>query len=169
MSSTRSGNPSSSPQPFEHAGPGSKSQQHTDITGISSAGSNESQDNSLRAVAVELAQDLSMEPLCAHPVKDTQAQIRTVASQIDGVHTQIGQIKDQVPSIHQQTAAIIESAQALEQMYKQIDELAVLVERVAAAAYEANGKVEEAERDLSSTPLQPLQAMLESLKMTAAQ
>lgn len=40
----------------------------------------------------------------------------------------------------------------------------VLIEMVAAAVQETNGKVEDAERELA-TPLQPLQAMLESLKM----
>ncbi|KAF8986178.1 hypothetical protein BGZ46_008522 [Entomortierella lignicola] len=84
---------------------------------------------------------------------------------MDGARTQIGQIKGQLPSLQDQTKTLFESAEALDKMYKQIDELALLVEMVATSVHEVNTKVEEAEHELSSVALQPLHAVLETLKM----
>ncbi|KAG0069945.1 hypothetical protein BGZ89_001788 [Linnemannia elongata] len=116
-------------------------------------------------VAAELAQEFSIESLSAPAVKEAQGQIQTVALQMDGIRTQVGQIKDQLPGLNQQTAALIEGAETLEQMYKQIDALAIMVESVAATVQDVNTSMDQAERDLTSSALQPLQAVLETLKM----
>ncbi|KAF9906277.1 hypothetical protein BX616_000760 [Lobosporangium transversale] len=117
------------------------------------------------AAAQELAKEFNVEFLSAKAVKETQAQIQTVALQIDGVRTEISQIKEQIPTLNRQTKDLMESVDILDQMYRQIDELALLIELVTSSVHEANSRVEEAERELTSVALQPLQAMLESLKM----
>ncbi|KAG0264405.1 hypothetical protein BG011_006881 [Mortierella polycephala] len=119
----------------------------------------------LYAVAQELAQEFSIESLSTPSVKEAQGHIQTVALQMDGIRTQVGQIQDQIPGINQQTKALIEGATAMDQMYMQIDRLAILVESVAADVHDMNSKMDEAERELTTTALQPLQAVLESLKM----
>ncbi|KAF9538916.1 hypothetical protein EC957_006029 [Mortierella hygrophila] len=116
-------------------------------------------------VAAELAQEFSIESLSAPAVKEAQGQIQTVALQMDGIRTQVGQIKDQLPGLNQQTVALIEGAEAMERMYKQIDALAIMVESVAATVQDVNASMDQAERDLTSSALQPLQAVLETLKM----
>ncbi|KAG0021798.1 hypothetical protein BGZ80_001677 [Entomortierella chlamydospora] len=121
--------------------------------------------DSVLAVATELAEEFSIEPLSASAVTEAQGQIQTVALQMDGVRTQIGEIKSQLPGLQHQTKALFEGAEALNKMYRQIDELALLVEMVATSVHEANTKVEEAEHELTSAALQPLQAVLETLKM----
>ncbi|KAG0318810.1 hypothetical protein BGZ97_003251 [Linnemannia gamsii] len=117
-------------------------------------------------VATELAQEFSIESLSAPAVKEAQSQIQTVALQMDGIRTQVSQIKDQLPGLNQQTAALLEGAEALEQMYKQIDALAIMVESVAATVQDVSTSMDQAERDLASSALQPLQAVLETLKMS---
>ncbi|KAF9090459.1 hypothetical protein BGX23_005957 [Mortierella sp. AD031] len=119
----------------------------------------------LAPVAAELAQEFSIESLSAPALKETEEQIQTVALQMDGIRTQVGQIQDQLPGLNQQTAALIEGTEALEQMYKQIDALAIMVESVAATVQDVNTSMDQAERELTSTALQPLQAVLETLKM----
>ncbi|KAF9352441.1 hypothetical protein BGX26_009749 [Mortierella sp. AD094] len=117
------------------------------------------------AVATELAEEFSIEPLSTSAVTEAQGQIQTVALQMDGVRTQIGEIKGQLPGLQHQTKTLFESAEALDKMYRQIDELALLVEIVATSVHEVNTKMEEAEHELTSAALQPLQAVLETLKM----
>ncbi|KAF9110726.1 hypothetical protein BGX27_005958 [Mortierella sp. AM989] len=117
------------------------------------------------AVSTELAEEFSVEPLSASAMTEVQGQIQTVALQMDGVRTQIGQIKSQLPSFQNQTKILFESAETLDKMYRQIDELALLVEKVASSVHEVNTKMEGAERELSSTALQPLHAVLETFKM----
>ncbi|KAF9154999.1 hypothetical protein BG015_011329 [Linnemannia schmuckeri] len=119
-------------------------------------------------VAAELAQEFSIESLSAPAVKEAQGQIQTVALQMDRIRTQVGQIKDQLPGLNQQTAALIEGAETLEQMYKQIDALAIMVESVAATVQDVSASMDQAERDLTSSALQPLQAVLETFKMLCA-
>ncbi|KAF9900943.1 hypothetical protein EC991_006717 [Linnemannia zychae] len=116
-------------------------------------------------VAAELAQEFSIESLSAPAVMEAQGQIQTVALQMDGVRTQVGQIKDRLPGLNRQTAELIEGAETLEKMYKQIDALAIMVESVAATVQDVNASMDQAERDLTSNALQPLQAVLETLKM----
>ncbi|KAF9193403.1 hypothetical protein BGZ50_007475 [Haplosporangium sp. Z 11] len=120
---------------------------------------------SLYVVSQELAQEFSIESLSTPSVKEAQGHIQTVALQMDGIRTQVSQIQDQIPGLNQQTKALIEGAAAMEQMYMQIDRLAILVESVAADVHDMNSKMDEAERELTTTALQPLQAVLESLKM----
>ncbi|KAF9921439.1 hypothetical protein FBU30_008506 [Linnemannia zychae] len=122
---------------------------------------------SIKPIANELAQEFRVESLSAPAVKEAQGQIQTVALQMDGIRNQVGKIKDQLPGLSQQTAALIEGAEALEQMYKQIDTLAIMIESVAATVQDVNGSIEQAERDLTSSALQPLQAVFETLKMAS--
>ncbi|CAO3568517.1 unnamed protein product [Mortierella alpina] len=120
---------------------------------------------SVQAVAKELAQEFNVDSLATPVVRELGTQIQTVALQMDGIRTQVNQIQDQVPGLNQQTKDLLEGAEALEQMYKRIDHLALLVESVAATVADVNGHMEEAERELTTSALQPLQAVLGSLKM----
>ncbi|KAF9989178.1 hypothetical protein BGZ75_007320 [Mortierella antarctica] len=120
---------------------------------------------SVQAVAKELAQEFNVDSLATPVVRELGTQIQTVALQMDGIRTQVNQIQDQIPGLNQQTKDLLEGAEALEQMYKRIDHLALLVESVAATVADVNGHMDEAERELTMTALQPLQAVLESLKM----
>ncbi|KAF9575510.1 hypothetical protein EC968_002771 [Mortierella alpina] len=146
---------------------------------------------SVQAVAKELAQEFNVDALATPvvctggqcdgdrafatriltrallQVRELGTQIQTVALQMDGIRTQVNQIQDQIPGLDQQTKDLLEGAEALEKMYKRIDHLALLVESVAATVADVNGHMEEAERELTMAALQPLQAVLGSLKMTS--
>ncbi|KAF9438618.1 hypothetical protein BGZ76_006363 [Entomortierella beljakovae] len=119
----------------------------------------------IHAVAKELAEGFAIEPLSTSAVAGAQGQIQTVALQMDGVRTQIGQIGGQLPDLQLQAKALLECTETLEKTYRRIDELALLVDMVATSVQDVNTKMEEAERELSSTALQPLHAVLETLKM----
>ncbi|KAF9430905.1 hypothetical protein BGZ94_002403 [Podila epigama] len=122
-------------------------------------------DDQLRAVSLELAQEFSVDSLTTPAIRGAQDQIQTVALQMDDIRSVIHQIQGQLPAVSQQTKELVEGAEMLEKMYKRIDELALLVDSVAAHVQMVNADVEEAEKQLSSSALQPLQAVLETLKM----
>ncbi|KAG0056255.1 hypothetical protein BGZ83_005810 [Gryganskiella cystojenkinii] len=136
-----------------------------DTNSSNTANSTLTNPTSVQAVATELAREFSIEALSTPAIKDAQGQIQTVALQMDGIRNQLGQIQAEVPGLSEQTAALIAGAKALEQMFQQIDDLAILIESVAGSVDRMNNRVAEAEKDLSSTALKPLQAVLESLKM----
>ncbi|KAF8923820.1 hypothetical protein BGZ52_009123 [Haplosporangium bisporale] len=120
---------------------------------------------SLKAVSQELAEEFSVESLTTPAIRDAQAQIQTVALQMDGIRSVIAEAQDQMPAVSQQTKNLLEAADALQQMMQTIDQLALLVDSVAANVQQVSGEVEEAEKQLSSQALQPLQAVLETFKM----
>ncbi|KAF9975857.1 hypothetical protein BGZ73_000308 [Actinomortierella ambigua] len=122
-------------------------------------------DTDLRAIATELGQEFSVESLSRPAIFETQHQIQTVAIQMDGLRTQICQIQSEVPVFNKQTEALLESAEALKAMYRKIDDLSILVERLAASMNRISGQVDEAEKELSTSVLQPLQAVLDTFKM----
>ncbi|KAG0229438.1 hypothetical protein BGW42_001593 [Actinomortierella wolfii] len=122
-------------------------------------------DTDLYAVAKELGAEYSVESLSRPAVTETQHHIRTVALQMDGVRTQISQIQSEVPLLNEQAEALLKSAATLKAMYRQIDDMAIMVERLSASMNRISSQVEEAEKELSTSVLQPLQAVLETLKM----